>query len=531
MRISCIFANLTISTENNENIPTRSWSWLPNNASQHRMTEHDRLIVKLCGRIHKHFNCSSSSDMYTLPKKWAVLPFAFILAFALSNNLYIVPQLVISKICLTTFNKPVCDQLGQSKFKTQENDVFEKAAAWNGLINFSGFFPALIITLPLGAMTDLVSKHKMLMLPAIATLISSLIILCSSVFIKLHVAVLILSSFVTCIFGEIPGYFTLACTYAANSCSDDRTLVICLVTASAQIGFAIGGLTANYLKHFFGFSTAFLFTSIVLIVNLLYTVVLIPPVDDTVDEKLSKGEQYDIWDGFKTHTKDAWQHLMSFTRKYLRHSTDNTLIFLLMVAFLSLTAYGGERALIALFLKHSPLNFSADQIGIYITLFQGCRGFGLLFLSLVVDRHCPASDYSLMFLGTVSMIIHYTVLSFSRTMLMVYLSTIFAIPSTFMVSAVRSKVTKLVSSNEHGVSLSLLGLLDVLCELIMSVAANGLFIATAQIYSGFSILLMSVANVISFVILCYIVCRNVHDEANADDYHNLPTEEDKNSNE
>ena len=468
--------------------------------------------------------------MFTLPKKWAVLPYAFFLAFALSNNLYIVPQLVVSKICLTTFNQSVCDQLGQSKFKTQENDVFEKAAAWNGLINFAGFFPALIIILPLGAMTDLVSKHKMLMLPAIATLISSLIILCSSVFIKLHVAVLILSSFVTCIFGEIPGYFTLACTYAANSSSDDRTLVICLVTALGQIGFAIGGLTANYLKQFYGFSTAFLVTSSVLIVNLLYTVVLIPPVDD-VDGVSSIGEQYDLRNGFKTHTKDTWHHLVSFTKKYLCRHADNTLIFLLMVAFLSLTAYGGERALIALFLKHSPLNFRADQIGIYITLFQGCRGFGLLILSLVVDRHCPSSDYSLMFLGTVSMIIHYTFLSFSRTMLMVYLSTIFAIPSTFMVSAVRSKVTKLVSSNEHGISLSLLGLLNVLCGLIMSVAANGLFIATAQIYSGFSILLMSVANVVSFAILCYIVCRNGHEEASADDYHNLPTEEDKNSNE
>ena len=246
--------------------------------------------------------------MYVILKKWAAIPFAFLQLVALNTNLYIVPQLVVLKTCLTTFNQSVCDQLGQPKFKTQENDVFERAAVWNGMINFAGFFPALIITLPLGAMADFVSKKKMFLIPAVATLVSSLINLWSSIFVKLHVGFLAFCSFVTCIYGEIVGCITFACTYTASaSSSDERTVVICLVLASAEIGLGVGGLVGNYLKGYFGFPSVFLFATILLIVNLLYTVILIPPANG-VDMKSPEGEQYGLWGGVKEHTKDTWHH-------------------------------------------------------------------------------------------------------------------------------------------------------------------------------------------------------------------------------
>ena len=68
------------------------------------------------------------------------------------------------------FNNTVCSQLGQPKFKKQENLVYNEAAAWNTMINFTAFFPSLIVIFPLGAMADLVSKKKMLLLPAIDNL-------------------------------------------------------------------------------------------------------------------------------------------------------------------------------------------------------------------------------------------------------------------------------------------------------------------------------------------------------------------------
>ena len=65
-----------------------------------------------------------------------------------------------------------------------------------------------------------------------------------------------------------------------------------------------------------------------------------------------------------------------------------------------------------------------------------------------------------------------------------------------MSTSVRAKLTELVSTEEHGTSLSLIGLLHVSSMLVLGMVANELFTGTAKVYSGFRILLMSFANVI-----------------------------------
>ena len=443
-------------------------------------------------------------EMDYIPKKFAVLPFILFQMIALCTNYYIVPQLVISKVCYKMFNHTVCSQLGQPKFKTQENHVYNEAAAWNALINFAGFFPSLIIILPLGAMADLVSKKNMLFIPAIANLISSLINLFSAMFVTLHMGFLVLASFATAFFAEMAGCTSLCCTYASCASSDDRTFVLTMVIASVEIGFGVGSLVGNYLKRYYGFTSVFLFAVITLFVSLLYALILIPPIDK-FDEKQSQEDQHSIWNSVKEHTKNTFIHLLSFIKKYIFCSKDSTILLLFIATFFHLASYGGDRALVTFFLEHSPLNLRADKIGIYLTLYSFNRAIGLVILALVIRTYFRQSDYVLMFVGVLSMIVCFTILSFSKTTLMVYLSTIFAFPNSFMSPAVRSQLTKQVSAGEHAIILSFIGLLYGLGMFIMSVAANWLFVATVKIYSGFSILLMSFTNGISFLILCYVV--------------------------
>ena len=464
--------------------------------------------------------------MDTIPKKWAVIPLAFFQMIVLSINYYIVPQFVIFKVCHEKYNDTVCNQLGQSRFKEHEDHVYNEAAAWNALINFAGFFPALIMILPLGAMTDLVSKRKVLLLLAIANLVSSLINLCSSIFTTLHMGFLVLASFVTCVFGEFPGCIMLCCTYAASASSDDRTFIISIVIVSVDTGFGVGSFVGSYLVRYFGFPSTFLFASTTLFVSLLYTLMFIPPIDDG-DEKFSHGEQDGVWNGVKRHTKETAIHLVSFMKKHLLHSKDNTILLLLIAVFFNYTTNGGERALVPFFLKHSPLNFQADKIGIYLMLLQCGRVVGLIILALITKICFPDSDYTLMFIGTLTTIISFSVLSFSKTTLMVYLSTVLVIPTAFMSPSVRSKLTKLVSSEEHGVVLSCFGLLTGLSMFITSVAANGLFVATVKIYSGFSLLLMSMSNVVSLLILCYILIHRRSIKVDTNDYNKICNKDEK----
>ena len=458
-------------------------------------------MVNVVDSVYRGIFKDFTANMEIIPKKWAVIPFAFFQVVALSTNFYIVPQLLISKLCHKAFNSTVCGDLGHHRFKTQEDYVFNKAAEWNAMINFAGYFPATVISLPLGAMTDLVSKKKMLLLPAIASLLSSLLNLFSSIYIALPVGYLVFATFLTSLFGEMIGCITLCCTYAASTSSDDRTMVISLVMASMNAGLGIGGLAGNYFKRYLGYSSVFLFTTALLVANTLYALILIPPTDN---EKPSSTEQFGLWTAFKEHTKGTWLHLVEFVKKHIIFSKNKTILLLIIVAFLTLASYGGERALIILFLKHSPLNLTADKIGIYFVLFQSVRAFGLMIMALAGKTRFRPSDYTLMFIGVIGMIINYSITSIATTARMIYISTILAFPASFIAAAVRSQLTKLVSPEEHGVSLSLVGFASVIGNLIMAVAVNPLFTATVMIYSGFSILLMSCANFVALVILCYV---------------------------
>ena len=462
-----------------------------------------------------------------IPKEWAVVPFAYFQMIALCTHSYIVPQLLVSKVCHKAFNNTVCSQLGQPKFKSHEDYVFGKAAEWNALINFAGFFPATILMLPLGSMTDLVSKRKILLLPAIATLLSSLINLISSFYITLHEGFLVLASFIISIYGEVPGSIMFCCAYSVSARSGDRLLAVVFVLASVQCGIATGSLIETTLTRYYGFPIAFLFATIALVIGLLDVLLFIPPIDED-DEKIPEKDYSDKLNDFKEHTTETWLHLVSFVKKHLLDAKDKTMLLLLFAAFFNMATYGGERALITLFLKHSPLNLKADEIGVYLTLFEFSRAIGPIVLALVINRYMELSDYTVMFIGAISRILKYAILSFSQTKLMAYLCTILACPAIFMSSAVRSQLTKLADKEDQGVSLSLAGLLTSSSVLVMSVSANGLFVATAKIYSGFSILLLTFSNLIALIVLCCIVCTKNHKGITTSNYSGLSTKEDEN---
>ena len=120
--------------------------------------------------------------------------------------------------------------------------------------------------------------------------------------------------------------------------------------------------------------------------------------------------------------QEAYQrHVSSYNTICKKHRLlpkDNTLRLLLFATFFNEATYEGECALITLFLKHSPLNFKADKVGIYLTIFECSRAIGLILLAFVVNRHPKLSDYTLMFIGASSMIVNYTFLSFFTTTLM-----------------------------------------------------------------------------------------------------------------
>ena len=462
-------------------------------------------------------------EMAFIPANWAVMPFIFIQMVSLSTLYYIVPQLVIFKVCQRAFNRTVCSHLGLRRFRAEETRIFDEAAAWNAVIHFASLCPALIITLPLGALTDLVSKKKMLLVPAIANLASCLINLCCSIFMNVHVGFLAVSSIITSIYGEMYGCVMLCCAYSSSATSaGDRTAVLTIVFFSSGLGFGIGGLVGNYLLQYYSYAGAFLFVGAGLIIGLFYAIVVIPPIDGAGDRSI-EGESSDVWNSFVLHMKDTWVHLVSFLKRQMFNSKDKTILLLFIVAFFPMAAYGGERALLPLFLQHSPLSLTADKIGVFLALNECSRAVGLIVLVPICQKYIRSSDYTLMIIGPLHLFISFAILSFSNTTLMAYISLIFAIPSMFHSPSIRSQLTKLVSTEEYGVVLSIVGLVGNIGMLVMAVGSNGLFVATVEVYTGFSLLLTASTNLVAIGILLYIVCAKKRDECRHDSYNEVST--------
>ena len=464
-------------------------------------------------------------EMDYVPAKWAVVPFLFFQSVSLSTLYVIVPQLVIFKVCCRTFNRTVCSHLGQQRFRAEETRVFDEAAAWNAVIHFASLCPALVITLPLGALTDLVSKKKMLLVPAIANLLSCLINLCCSIFMNIHVGFLAIASLITSIYGELYGCSILGYAYVASvSNPGDRYTVLVAASISIDFGLGAGSLAGNYLLRYYGYPSVFLFVAAGLIICLFYTFLLIPPIDDFKDKSI-EGEPSNLLYDFKPYMKNTWLHLVSFVKRRVFSSKDKTILLLCILPFFYVASYGGERALLPLFLKHSPLNFTADRIGIFVTLTEISRVLGLIILVPILEKYLGSSDYTSMLLGSLSMFVSLEILSFSKTTPMVYLSVLAAIASALVTPSVRSQLTKLVSAEEYGVALSIVGLASNIGMLVVAVGSNGLFVAAVKIYPGLSLSLMASTNLISIGIVLYIVCTKARDGSKHDDYNEVSVNE------
>ena len=91
--------------------------------------------------VHCSGPLSMLLEMELMPAKWAVIPFIFIQMVSVSALYFIVPQLVIFKVCYSKFNSTVCSHLGLHQFRAEETLVFNEAAAWNAVIHFAALCP------------------------------------------------------------------------------------------------------------------------------------------------------------------------------------------------------------------------------------------------------------------------------------------------------------------------------------------------------------------------------------------------------
>ena len=453
-----------------------------------------------------------------LAVKMASEPFLFLYMFVLGANLSLLPQLSLSKICHRKFNTTVCSSLGKKIYSKEENYVYGEAAEWNIIIFAAVYIPAILSILPVGALSDLICKKKILLIPAILAFIQNAVYLTCAKFKNSHVGLLAVGASITSVYGDIQGAIMLAYAYMASvsSAEDGRTYRMAFLEGSIFIGQGLGSYITGLLLQHFGFVAAFALTLSTASLNILFVVFILPAVPSVCtseDESHTYNMSFNatICGQLVLNSKLACIKLWQFMQNHVINP-DPVILALLTAAFFANSAILGENTIATLFIKHAPLSLSAEQVGLYYLILHCTRGIGITFLAFALSRCLNLSDYTLIIIGLLSLIANHISLSFASTIPMLYGFALFSIAFPFAMSTIRALLTKLVSTEEQGTALSCIGVISLIGVTIMTFAANNLFKATANVFPGFSILLLACSSGVALVVVCclsFISSKNI----------------------
>ena len=444
--------------------------------------------------------------------KCASEPFIFLYVMCYGANITLFPQLVISKLCSQRYNNTVCKNLGSKQFKNEENIVYSHAATWDTIIFSSICVPAIFTVLPVGALANMISKRKILYLPPVLIILQSILYIFCARYQSMPLGFVALAAGFTGVFGDLNGAIGLAATHMTSVTNNDhvRTLRFAILEGCVAYGKGFGGLIAGLLLKHYGFMTAFSLGLVASILNILFIAFFLqePPESNKkhlkVEESVTK---LNLCSQFLNNIKESCKNVARFAHKYFCSPAQGKSVRLVLLAiFFEISALSGEDITSTIFVKHSPLNLSSDEIGLYSFALHAIRGTGALILGIIAVKLFSPSDLAVIGIGSVSIFATHFAMAFSTTKAMLFGFSTFTFASPFAIGGILAHLTKVVTDDEHATALSCMAFTALISINVIAFTANKLFSVTAPLFPGFSILLLVVSSLTALMIMVFVIC-------------------------
>ena len=438
-------------------------------------------------------------------------PFFCMVAFVYSFSALILPQIMLHKVCRLTYNSTVCSRI--SSHPQIEDEVQAEAASWMSLMLPSALVPALFMVLLIGPISEVVGRKKTMMLPpCIYFLQSCIFIVLTQIKTRYSPGFFLLPYCLSGLFGDLARVTTLASAYiSCITLPENRTARMTVLESGFYIGYFSAAISSGAVVGTFGFTAGFAMTAIVSFTNFVYVMFLLPseellrpkpdlrnvniePVALGVNDE-NKCEHI----GRKCPHCETSPHVLTLSDISLRRclleiknaiwqkdrmKQITTVFFLYGVA---LWINWGETSIGPLFLKHSPFNMKASEIGVFASLIAVTKLLGLIVTSYVCQRYLHFSDISFVMLGFCVQMVYYTLVGLSVSSLMLYLLLILSFPMIVHIPVFRSLVTKLVDDDQYGAVMAAAEAVAVSSALLSSFLSNLLYSSTVDIFRGLAV--------------------------------------------
>ena len=424
-------------------------------------------------------------------------PFIFLYTLTHGVLFTTMPQVLLYKSCLGKFNQTLCNSLDTKLSTAQKAQIFPVTAVWNMTMTVSNIVISLTWILPFGALSDIISKKKLMLIPPVLRLLQSLIFILDIQLDTSQLELLLIGACVTGLYGDIQGALSLGAAYMADGTSDgpERTARMIALGACSYAGSGIGAFLSGIVANKYGFTYSFVVSVAICIINIVLVIFVLPSEPwRHYGEHQHNSTQVESPDSALMYvlraTKQTFVSIYHFIKKYC-FSADGTSICLLIFSyFFGVLCLNGETAIVTLFIKHSPLSLSSLAVGEYILLLMAVRGLGGFILFLLINGIKLADAY-VVFLGFFSFIGTYVAMALSSTQTMLFSFSSLSIGYPLTLSGLRSCLTKRVKVSEHGTVLSFASFVSLLGSIAMTFSISSLFKYTSEIFPGICILLLA----------------------------------------
>lgn len=397
---------------------------------------------------------------------------------------------------LTNTTYPVSDNTSRcdpSNTSSHHEEVQKAASLFSLYTELFSMIPSLAVTLVLVAYSDQRGRKITIILPLIGSLFYALSFLAVSFF-ELDLYLLIVSAFVSALFGG-SGTFLGGCfSYIADLCEDGQQKTLRMAGVDMVIGLLSGvaSLSTGYFLQAAGFNWPFFTSALFQCFNLLYAVFILEetlqrPPDDPLDGSPRRTAMRQLACG-------VYQLFAGASRRR------NILLVLLLLLFSSFSfANMGGLSMITLYELNQPLCWTEILIGYGSAL--STTVFLTSFVGVTVFSRCGVPDLVIILMGILSVMAGMTLVAFVKTTLMMFLVRLPMLLAIMPFPVLRSMMSKIVSKNEQGALFACLACLDSVSISVAIAVFNSLYAVTVTWYPGFCFLLSAGLCVIPLAML------------------------------
>ncbi|XP_045068654.1 solute carrier family 46 member 3-like [Coregonus clupeaformis] len=413
---------------------------------------------------------------------------------------------------MTNTTYPVSDNSSRcdpSDTSSHHEEVQKAASLFSLYTELFSMIPSLAATLILVTYSDQRGRKITIILPLIGSLFYTVSFLSVSFF-ELDLYLLIVSSFVSALFGG-SGTFLGGCfSYIADLCEDGQEKTLRMAGVDMVIGLLSGvaSLSTGYFLRAAGFNWPFFTSALFQCVNLVYAVFVL---EETVQRPP---------DDMRQLAYGVYQLFAGASRRR------NVLLVLLLLLFSSFSfANVGGISTITLYELNQPLCWNEILIGYGSAL--SMTVFLTSFVGVTVFSRCGVPNLVIILIGILSVMAAMTLVAFAKTTLMMFLVRLPMLLAIMPFPMLRSMMSKIVSKTEQGALFACLACLDSVSNSVAVAVFSSIYAATVTWYPGFSFLLSAGLCVIPLALLACVGLLGVDESKEAKEAEALiPGEED-----